>query len=82
MNDRFLIYKIFFITTILVFSIMISSDAEAVISLQRGRNATVNIELKNAEIQDVLKLLAKKHGLNIITSPEVVGKISVAFRPL
>jgi len=60
MNDRFLIYKIFFITTILVFNIMISSDSEAVILLQRGRNATVNIELKNAEIQDVLKLLAKK----------------------
>ena len=45
---------------------MISSDTEAVILLQRGRNATVNIELKNAEIQDVLKLLAKKHGLNIM----------------
>jgi len=80
MNDRFLIYKIFFITTILVFNIMISSDSEAVILLQRGRNATVNIELKNAEIQDVLKLLAKKHGLNIITSPDVVGKISVSLK--
>ena len=73
MKNRFLIYKIFFITTILLLNILISSDAEAVILLQRGRNATVNIELKNAEIQDVLKLLAKKHGLNIITSPDVVG---------
>lgn len=80
MNDRFLLYKIFIIMTILLLNIMISSDTEAVILHQRGRNATVNIELKNAEIQDVLKLLAKKHGLNIITSPDVVGKISVSLR--
>ena len=80
MSNRFLTYKIFVIMTIISLNIAIPSEAEAVILLQRGRNATVNIELKNAEIQDVLKLLAKKHGLNIITSPDVVGKISVSLK--
>ena len=80
MNNKFLTYKIFVITTIISLNIAIPSEAKAVILLQRGRNATVNIELKNAEIQDVLKLLAKKHGLNIITSPDVVGKISVSLK--
>ena len=80
MNNRFFTYKIFVITTIISLNIAIPSEAEADMLLQRGRNATVNIELKNAEIQDVLKLLAKKHGLNIITSPDVVGTISVSLK--
>ena len=80
MNNRFFTYKIFVITTIISLNIAIPSYAEADMLLQRGRNATVNIELKNAEIQDVLKLLAKKHGLNIITSPDVVGTISVSLK--
>ncbi|MCH8929072.1 MAG: hypothetical protein IIB39_10205 [Candidatus Marinimicrobia bacterium] len=80
MNNRFFTYKIFVITTIISLNIAIPSYVEADMLLQRGRNATVNIELKNAEIQDVLKLLAKKHGLNIITSPDVVGTISVSLK--
>lgn len=80
MNNRFFTYKIFVIAAIISLNIAIPSEAEADMLLQRGRNATVNIELKNAEIQDVLKLLAKKHGLNIITSPDVVGKISVSLK--
>ena len=80
MNNRILNIKIFIITTIILLNFVIPIQAEAFILLQGRRNATVNIELKNAEIQDVLKLLAKKHGLNIITSPDVVGKISVSLK--
>ncbi len=55
------------------------NSANANLILQSRTNA-VSIELKNADIQDVLRLLAKKHKLNIITSPEVKGEITVSLK--
>ena len=55
-------------------------EVKAAYMLQLKRNSKVNIELKNADIQDVIRLLAKKHGLNIVTSPDVTGKITVSLK--
>ena len=58
---------------------IIGNKANANIILQSHTTA-VSMELKNADIQDVLRLLAKKHKLNIITSPEVTGEITVSLK--
>jgi len=58
---------------------IIGNKANANLILQSSTTA-VSMELKNADIQDVLRLLAKKHKLNIITSPEVTGQITVSLK--
>ena len=55
-------------------------EVNATLMLQSKRSSKVNIELKNADIQDVIRLLAKKHGLNIVTSPDVTGEITVSLK--
>ena len=65
---------------IFILCFVIQIEADATLMLQSRRNSKVNIELKNADIQDVIRLLAKKHGLNIVTSPEVTGEITVSLK--
>jgi len=65
---------------IIVLCFAFQSEVKATLMLQMKRNSKVNIELKNADIQDVIRLLAKKHGLNIVTSPDVTGRITVSLK--
>ena len=67
------------IFSVLFFHSMVGNSANANLILQ-SRTRAVSMELKNADIQDVLRLLAKKHKLNIITSPDVKGEITVSLK--
>ncbi|MCD6080029.1 MAG: type IV pilus secretin PilQ [Candidatus Omnitrophica bacterium] len=44
-----------------------------------AQNRIVALEIKEAEIRDVLRMLAEQFGLNIVISDRVSGKISVKF---
>ncbi|HDL09640.1 MAG TPA: hypothetical protein ENG39_00090 [Candidatus Omnitrophica bacterium] len=46
---------------------------------QVAPNRIVALEIKEAEIRDVLRMLAEQFGLNIVISDKVSGKISVKF---
>ena len=77
-KNRFIYWNT--IPFLLLFLIAVTGiKANANLILQSHTTA-VSMELKNADIQDVLRLLAKKHKLNIITSPEVTGEITVSLK--
>ena len=79
MNRKSLIIGKMITISVLFFLSIVGNSATANLILQ-SRTKAVSMELKNADIQDVLRLLAKKHRLNIITSPEVQGKITVSLK--
>ena len=79
MNRKSFIFGKMITISVLFFLSIVGNSANANLILQ-SRTRAVSMELKNADIQDVLRLLAKKHRLNIITSPEVQGKITVSLK--
>ncbi|MCM8782882.1 MAG: type IV pilus secretin PilQ [Candidatus Omnitrophica bacterium] len=44
-------------------------------SLEKSENIT--LEFKEADIRNVLKIIAMKAGVNIVTTPEVMGNVSI-----
>ena len=54
-----------------------SADAQEV---KKGINTVVSLDLRNMNIQDVFKFLAKKGDLNIVTSKNVTGKASLTLK--
>ena len=79
MNRKSFIFGKMITISVLFFLSIVGNSTNANLILQ-SRTRAVSMELKNADIQDVLRLLAKKHRLNIITSPEVQGKITVSLK--
>ncbi|MBI5970547.1 MAG: type IV pilus secretin PilQ [Deltaproteobacteria bacterium] len=51
------------------------------VPLKRG-DRLFSIEVRDAEIADVLKALAQQGDMNIILGPDVAGKISVSFKEI
>lgn len=45
-----------------------------------GRGGQISIDFRNAEIGNVLRVLARQNGLNIVASDSVTGKITVSLR--
>ncbi len=41
---------------------------------------TVTLDFRDADIQNVLRILAYKSGMNIVTSPEVTGLVTIQLR--
>jgi len=63
-----------------------AGEAEAVVSSTSGaetltepvdRKETITLDFKEADIRDVLKVIAYKSGVNIVASPEVAGTVNV-----
>jgi len=57
----------------------VSADApeeETTVSLPSGQE-TITLDFKDADIRDVLKVIAYKSGVNIVASPEVAGTVNV-----
>lgn len=54
-------------------------EASSSSKYQVGHNKIAALEIKEAEIKDVLRMLAEQFGLNIVISDKVSGKISVKF---
>ena len=79
MNRKSIIFGKMITFSLLILISIVGRTADANIILQSSTYA-VSMELKNADIQDVLRLLAKKHKLNIITSPAVKGEITVSLK--
>ena len=62
---------------------MLSSEPEgqAPDTLQGGSSLVIDVlELKDMDIGDVLKLLSKKSGLNIISGKNVTGKVTIYLK--
>lgn len=51
--------------------------AEPVMELNMSPAGTVSLDFRDADIKNVLKVLAYKSGLNMIAGPEVVGTVSI-----
>ncbi len=78
MNNNLILNSV---SRLLLFLLLSSIGNIAVANMiLQSKTDAVSIELKNADIQDVLRLLAKKHKLNIITSPDVKGEITVSLK--
>ncbi|MEQ9406123.1 MAG: hypothetical protein RIK87_00290 [Fuerstiella sp.] len=52
------------------------------ISLEPGQNGTMSISVTDAPIRDVLSVLARAQGLNILTTDDVDARISGTFRDI
>lgn len=67
----FLISLIFVVFTVSLYA------GEAEFAVAEGK--IKSLEIKDAEIRDVLRMLAEQFDLNIVISDKVIGKISVKF---
>ncbi|MFC1658452.1 secretin N-terminal domain-containing protein [Candidatus Omnitrophota bacterium] len=67
------------ITTLVIFAFMINpafaqDEDRAILS---GEEKLISIDVKDMEITDVIRLIADQSGLNIVTSKNVQGKVSI-----
>jgi type IV pilus assembly protein PilQ len=68
------------IITILVMLIFLNSNSFAEdLSFQTSEGVIQTLEIKDAEIRDILGMLADQFSLNIVISDKVIGRISVKF---
>ncbi len=49
-------------------------------ALPVGAEATYNLEFRDADVKDVLRLLGDQEGINILISDGVTGKVTASFR--
>lgn len=57
--------------------ILLAQEADQ-LQLKLGQKVT-SMEFRDTNIKDVLRLLARQHGLNIVVSSEVTGEVSVSL---
>ncbi len=55
-------------------------SVEAVMELKMSPTGTVSLDFREADIKNVLKVLAYKSGINIIAGPEVVGLVNIQLK--
>ncbi|MFH1413239.1 MAG: secretin and TonB N-terminal domain-containing protein, partial [Candidatus Omnitrophota bacterium] len=77
MRNRFRVF-LFFCIAVLIVTPVFAQD-EAGISTEEGLSAPQNVTLdfKDADIQNVLKIISYKSGVNIVTTPDVVGSVTI-----
>ncbi len=49
-------------------------------ALPAGAGGTYNLEFRDADVKDVLRLLGDQEGINILISDDVSGKVTASFR--
>ena len=49
-------------------------------SVELGKNQKVSLEFKDADIRDVIRILADISGLNFVVDPEVKGTVTIRLR--
>ncbi|MFH1413652.1 MAG: secretin and TonB N-terminal domain-containing protein, partial [Candidatus Omnitrophota bacterium] len=77
MRNRFRVFLFFCIAVLIV--IPVFAQDETGISTEEGLSAAQNVTLdfKDADIQNVLKIISYKSGVNIVTTPDVVGSVTI-----
>ncbi len=77
-------FKIFFIVVLLLIcNLFISNFAVGEVMLPRAKNQTgdiISLDVKNINLVDALRLIADQSGLNIVTSKNVRGTITVKLK--
>lgn len=53
---------------------------EAVMEFKMSQNGNVSLDFRDADIKNVLKVLAYKSGVNIISGPEVIGMVNIQLK--
>jgi type II secretory pathway component GspD/PulD (secretin) len=64
---------------LIVLSLVISFIGGQAFASEQGSKPLVSMEFKDADIQNVLRILAKQAGLNMIVGEEIKGKVTVSF---
>ncbi len=72
MRKELRVVLVFAVIVPVMFVLMVCRDALA-------NDKPISMSLKNADIQDALRMLAEQNNLNIIASDDVKGKITVKF---
>ncbi len=57
-----------------------SAEAQTVMDLKMSAEGNVSLDFRDADIKNVLKVLAYKSGMNIIAGPEVVGQVNIQLK--
>jgi len=52
-------------------------SSEIIVSAPSLASQTVTLDFKEADIQNVLKIISFKSGVNIVTTPDVLGNVSI-----
>ena len=60
-----------------IFTVSLFAEERAEFAVAEGK--IKSLEIRDAEIRDVLRMLAEQFGLNMVISDKVTGKISVKF---
>jgi type IV pilus assembly protein PilQ len=55
----------------------VKTEAQTAIVEDLARSENVTLDFKEADIRNVLKIIAYKSGVNIVTTPEVIGNITI-----
>ncbi len=60
-------------------AVAVSETAELPAGIKQGviEDGVVSLDFRDADIQDVLRVLSYKSGVNIVTGPEVVGLVTI-----
>ncbi|MFH0754888.1 MAG: hypothetical protein V2A70_10015, partial [Candidatus Omnitrophota bacterium] len=57
-----------------------ASPVEAVLKVDVNDRGNVSLDFRDADIKNVLKVIAFKSGVNIIAGPEVVGVVNIQLK--
>lgn len=58
----------------------VAGTQSAALDVEMSQSGNVSVDFKDADIRNVLKVLAYKSGVNIIAAPEVVGQVSIQLK--
>jgi type IV pilus assembly protein PilQ len=53
------------------------TEAKTMISKEQAASGNVTLDFKEADIQNVLKIISYKSGVNIVTTPDVIGNVTI-----
>ncbi|MBF0569556.1 MAG: secretin and TonB N-terminal domain-containing protein [Candidatus Omnitrophica bacterium] len=56
------------------------AETQEVVDVDLGKDGNVSLDFREAELRNVLKVLAYKTGVNIIAGPEVEGTVSIQLK--
>ncbi len=75
----YLLWIILLTSLILVQPVQAANEVKIAASTYSQKTTPITLELKSADIRDVLQLLAKLSGINVVADQSVIGEVSVSL---
>lgn len=77
-NLKFLILNCIFAFCVFNFTLICyGQEEQTAVVKDLSRSSNVTLDFKDADIRNVLKIISYKSGANIVTTPEVIGNVTI-----